>query len=130
MSQFEKKRIEPKLHKGKRERIHKSGKEKVDISRESGADRKPAKPVDAPSAPGKNLRPAKDPKHLVKSKDRFKPVRAEIDEDEVQKQIKETYARMTEGKGKTKGSKYRRDKRDLVSQKMMEEQEMQEKSSL
>ena len=129
LSQFEKKRIEPKLHKGKRERIHKSGKEKVDISRESGADRKPAKPVDAPSAPGKNLRPAKDPKHLVKSKDRFKPVRAEIDEDEVQKQIKETYARMTEGKGKTKGSKYRRDKRDLVSQKMMEEQEMQEKSS-
>ncbi len=36
---------------------------------------------------------------------------------------------MTEGKGKTKGSKYRRDKRELVSQKMMEEQEMQEKSS-
>lgn len=129
LSQFEKKKIEPKLHKGKRERIHKSGKEKVDITREPGADRKTAKPAEAPASPGKSLRPAKDSKHLVKSKDRFKPVRAEVDEDEVQKQIKETYARMTEGKGKTKGSKYRRDKRDLVSQKMIEEQEMQEKSS-
>lgn len=29
-------------------------------------------------------------------------MRSEVDEDEVQKQIKETYARMTEGKGKTK----------------------------
>jgi len=128
LTQFEKKKSELKPHKGKRERIHKSGKEKVDISRESGNDRKPAKSAETPGT-GKNLRPAKDPKHLVKSKDRFKPVRAEVDEDAVQKQIKETYARMTEGKGKTRGSKYRRDKRDLVSQKMMEEQEMQEKSS-
>ena len=133
LSQFEKKKIEPRLHKGKRERIHKGGKEKVDITREAGSDRKTVKkeetPAAAATAASRNLRPAKDPKHLVKSKDRFKPVRSEVDEDEVQKQIKETYARMTEGKGKTKGSKYRRDKRDLVSQKMIEEQEMQERSS-
>lgn len=128
LSQFEKKKIEPKLHKGKRERIHKGGKERVDISKEAGSDRKPAKPAETPGG-GKSFKPAKEAKQLVKSKDRFKPVRAEVDEDEVQKQIKETYARMTEGKGKTKGSKYRRDKRELVSQKMMEEQEMQEKSS-
>ena len=133
LSQFEKKKSEPRLHKGKRERIHKSGKEKVDITREAGSDRKTVKkdetPATAAAATSRNLRPSKDSKHLVKSKDRFKPVRSEVDEDEVQKQIKETYARMTEGKGKTKGSKYRRDKRDLVSQKMMEEQEMQERSS-
>ena len=133
LSQFEKKKIEPRLHKGKRERIHKGGKEKVDITREAGSDRKTVKkeetPAAAATAASRNFRPAKDPKHLVKSKDRFKPVRSEVDEDEVQKQIKETYARMTEGKGKTKGSKYRRDKRDLVSQKMIEEQEMQERSS-
>ncbi len=59
-------------------------------------------------------------------KDRFKSVRPEIDEDEVQKQIKETYARMTEGKGKTKGSRRRREKREIISQKAQEEQILQE----
>ncbi len=65
-------------------------------------------------------------KHL---RERFKPVRNEIDEDAVQKQIKDTYAKMIEGKGKTKGSKYRRDKRDVANQKMIEEHEMQELTS-
>ncbi len=59
-------------------------------------------------------------------KDRFKPVHTEIAEDEVQKQIKDTYARMTENKGKTKGAKHRKEKRELFSQKMQEEIEMQE----
>ena len=49
-----------------------------------------------------------------------RPVRAEVDEEEVQKQIKETLARLTT-KGKSKGSKYRREKRDAISQKTQEE---------
>jgi len=48
-----------------------------------------------------------------------RPVRAEVDEEEVQKQIKETLARLT-SKGKSKGSRYRREKRDAVSQKHRE----------
>jgi translation initiation factor IF-2 len=48
-----------------------------------------------------------------------RPVRAEVDEEEVQKQIKETLARLTT-KGKSKGSRYRREKRDLISQKHRE----------
>jgi translation initiation factor IF-2 len=48
-----------------------------------------------------------------------RPVRAEVDEEEVQKQIKETLARLTT-KGKSKGSRYRREKRDAVSQKHRE----------
>ena len=44
-----------------------------------------------------------------------RPVRAEVDEEEVQKQIKETLARLTT-KGKSKGSRYRREKREAVSQ--------------
>lgn len=59
-------------------------------------------------------------------RDKFKPVRVEIDEDAVQKQIKETYQRMVEGKGKTKGSKYRKEKREMNTQKMMEEEELQQ----
>ena len=48
-----------------------------------------------------------------------RPVRAEVDEEEVQKQIKETLARLT-SKGKSKGSRYRREKRDAISQKHKE----------
>ncbi len=69
------------------------------------------------------------PNNNPKVKEKFKPVRTEVDEDAVQRQIKETYARMIEGKGKTKSAKYRKDKRDLASQKMIEEQEMQDLTS-
>jgi translation initiation factor IF-2 len=48
-----------------------------------------------------------------------RPVRVEVDEEEVQKQIKETLARLTT-KGKSKGSRYRREKRELISQKHRE----------
>lgn len=48
-----------------------------------------------------------------------RPVRAEVDDEEVQKQIKETLARLTT-KGKSKGSRYRREKREAIGQKMRE----------
>ena len=47
------------------------------------------------------------PKKVIKKR----PVRAEVNEEEVQKQIKETLARLTT-KGKSKGSRYRREKRE------------------
>ena len=59
------------------------------------------------------------------NKPNFKPVRQEVDEEAVQRQVKETLARLTAGKGKTKSSKYRREKRDAVSQRISEEQERQ-----
>ncbi|MEI6047614.1 MAG: translation initiation factor IF-2, partial [Bacteroidota bacterium] len=46
-------------------------------------------------------------------------IRTEVNEEEVQKQIKETLARLTT-KGKSKGSRYRRDKREAISQKHKE----------
>ncbi|MBS0011276.1 MAG: translation initiation factor IF-2 [Bacteroidales bacterium] len=52
-------------------------------------------------------------------------VRPEINEEDVQKQVKETLARLT-SKGKSRGSKYRREKRDAISQKHKEEIEKQE----
>jgi translation initiation factor IF-2 len=54
-----------------------------------------------------------------------RPIRAEVNEEEVQKQIKETLARLT-SKGKSKGSKYRRDKREAISQRQKEVVEQQE----
>ena len=46
--------------------------------------------------------------------------KAELTEEEVQKQIKETLARLS-GQGKSKASKYRRDKREQVSQRLEKE---------
>ena len=57
----------------------------------------------------------KQGKKLVKKR----PIRAEVNEEEVQKQIKETLARLTT-KGKSKGSRYRREKREAISQKHQE----------
>ena len=53
-----------------------------------------------------------------------KPIHKEVSEEDVQKQIKDTLARLTSKGSKTKSSKYRRDKRDDVRQRMMAEQEM------
>lgn len=116
LSQFERKPSQNQHgKKDKRERIHKT----------------PAK-VDINSSANNGNRAGANGKQNGKNaskKDRFKPVRPEFDEDEIQKQIKETYARMTEGKGKTKTSKHRREKREEISQKMQEEHQMQELSS-
>ncbi len=59
-------------------------------------------------------------------KKKKKPLfRHEISEEDVQKQIKDTLARLTT-KGKSKGAKYRREKREAISQKIQEEIEKQE----
>ncbi|MDR1809596.1 MAG: translation initiation factor IF-2 [Prevotella sp.] len=55
---------------------------------------------------------------------RKSPHRPEVNEDEVQKQIKETLARLT-NKNKSKGAKYRKEKREAVQQKQQEELEQQ-----
>jgi translation initiation factor IF-2 len=62
-------------------------------------------------------------------KNKFKPVRRQVDDDAVQKQVKDTLARLTAGKNKNKSSKYRREKRDAVSMKAMEERELMQMES-
>ncbi len=51
-------------------------------------------------------------------------LKKEVDEGEVQKQIKDTLARLT-SKGKSKGSKHRRDKRAAASERAQADQEKQ-----
>ena len=124
LSKFEKKPAAPadygKKDKNKRERIHK-GAAKVDISNPKNSV--PGRPS------GNSAKDAGRGKTGKKGADRFKAVRPEFDSDEIQKQIKETYARMTEGHAKTKTSKHRREKREEISQKMQEEQVRQEMTS-
>lgn len=68
-----------------------------------------------------------------RNKDRFrKPVvKQEVSEEDVAKQVKETLARLT-SKGKNKGAKYRKEKRDMASNRMqeLEDQEMAESKVL
>jgi translation initiation factor IF-2 len=61
----------------------------------------------------------KKEKTVAKKVVKKRPLRAQVNEEEVSKQIKETLARLTT-KGKSKGSRYRRDKREAVSQKHKE----------
>jgi translation initiation factor IF-2 len=86
--------------KRKRKRISKE-KDKVPVVKPIPSDKKD-KPV----------------KRVIKKRS----VRAEVDEEEVQKQIKETLARLTT-KGKSKGSRYRREKREAISQKHREDED-------
>ncbi|MDO9154073.1 MAG: translation initiation factor IF-2 [Paludibacter sp.] len=61
------------------------------------------------------------------NKDRLKkPLKTVVNEEEVQKQIKETLARLAGANRKGKGAKYRRDKRDNVSARMQEQADRDE----
>lgn len=67
-----------------------------------------------------------DRKHAVR-----KPVvKHAVSEEDVQKQIKETLARLTGKGGKNKGAKYRKEKRDAVNLRQQEELELQEQESM
>ncbi len=67
------------------------------------------------------------------NKERFKKpvIKQEVNEEDVAKQVKETLARLT-SKGKNKGAKYRKEKRDMASNRMqeLEDQEMAESKVL
>jgi translation initiation factor IF-2 len=120
LSKFEKKKPFPDKR-GKRERIHNHAREKVDLSKEVGTNR--------PKDQGQRQNGNGGKGGNNKFRDKFKPIRNDVDEDAVQRQIKETYQRMVEGKGKTKGSKYRKEKREMFAEKMEEDVEQKQKVS-
>jgi translation initiation factor IF-2 len=84
----------------KRKRIKK---ERVDITNNN-------------QAAGNSNTASQKPNNLRNNK-RKRPIKHEVSEVDVQKQVKDTLARLT-NKSKSKGAKYRRDKRAAVSEKM------------
>ncbi len=98
--------------KRKRKRIKK---ERVDINNEQ---------KQTPASNDKGARPqGKHPQHSQHSQhsqQRKRPLKHEVSEEDVQKQVKETLARLTT-KTKSKGAKYRRDKRAAYTDKMANE---------
>ncbi|MBR5107921.1 MAG: translation initiation factor IF-2, partial [Bacteroidales bacterium] len=116
--------FDPKKGK-KRERIKGGGSQKVDVTKVQ-ADKTPKK-GDA----GKGAKAAKEQnangKGRKRGNDRFsKPVLTEAEQEEmqkeIQKQVKETYARMNETKNNF-GAKHRKEKRELAAIRSQEEME-------
>ncbi len=116
---------ERKNRRKKRKRIKKD-KEKVNIN-VSADGTKPKEKQPASAAPDKGqVAPKRRTNKKRTRKVERRPVRPEVSEEDVAKQIKETLARLT-SKGRPKGgAKYRRDKRELASQRQQEELERQD----
>ena len=112
---------------GKKKRVR-INKEKVDINNASNFQRGGNDRLKGGQQGGNNQPAGKN-----KNKDRFKKpvIKQEVSEEDVAKQVKETLARLT-SKGKNKGAKYRKEKRDMASSRMqeLEDQEMAESKIL
>ena len=133
LSQFDKKK-----KKKKRERIGKEGSQKVDVNKVDAENKKERKEKNKSQNNGSQKpgnQPVQNGKKDKKNRrdrggDKFKPAMTEAEQEEmqkeIQKQIKETYARMNESKKGNFGAKHRKEKRELASQRMLEEMEMQE----
>ena len=102
------------LRKKKRKRVSKDAKERVPLNIEKKTD----DPKDK-KEPGKEKSTLKKKSSLVVKKKL--PLKKEVNEEDVQKQVKETLARLTTKSQKTRGSKHRRDKRLAYTEKMAEE---------
>ncbi len=111
-------------NKKKRNRINK---EKVDINNAANYQKGGEHPKGGNGAAGQQQGGGK------KNKDRFKKpvIKQEVSEEDVAKQVKETLARLT-SKGKNKGAKYRKGKREQAADRMheLESQEMAESKVL
>ena len=134
LSQFDKKKKNNK----KRERIGKGGSQKVDVTKVEATNNAGKKDNKNKNNGNNNNNNRPDPQNAGKNNkknrrdrggDKFKPMTEAEQEEmqkEIQKQIKETYARMNENKKGNFGAKHRKEKRELASQRMQEEMEMQE----
>lgn len=91
--------------------------------------------VDITTTQGTNHRPASQGANQQTNTDRRnprlkKPVKAEVSEVDVQKQVKETLARLTnKGNKSGKGAKYRKDKRDAAERREQEQHQLEKEES-
>ena len=79
-----------------------------------------------PSSPANKNAKIEENKRKLKKLKKKKNEKIEISDEDVDRQIKDTFARLG-SKGKSQTSKHRRDKRDAVQQKLQAEQELEEK---
>ena len=108
--------FDPKKTK-KRERIKSGGTQKVDVTKVQ-AEKNPKKKNDNAAAQNGGKR---------KKGERFKPAMTEAEQEElqkeIQKQVKETYAKMNESTRNNFGAKHRKEKREIAAIRSQEEME-------
>ncbi len=128
--------LEKKSEFGRREKRKRITKDKVDLNNQKqvqGGSRSEVRPASG----GASGRPARDNNNNNNNNNNRKkgqkgnpkpaPVHVEVSDEEVQKQIKDTLARLTSKGPKFKTAKHRRDKREAVSARMQEEQAREER---
>lgn len=128
--------LEKKSEFGRREKRKRITKDKVDLNNQKqvqGGSRSEGRPASG----GASGRPARDSNNNNNNNNNRKkgqkgnpkpaPVHVEVSDEEVQKQIKNTLARLTSKGPKFKTAKHRRDKREAVSARMQEEQAREER---
>ncbi len=111
----EEKRKERDERDGGKKKRNRIGQEKVDITKaapQTGGGHRPT-----PQRPNNNAGGANNKNNKFK-----KTAKVEVSEEDVQKQVKETLARLTEKK--VKGAKYRKDKRENISARREEQEEL------
>lgn len=118
LSQFDRKKSS-----GKRERI---SKQKVDLAK-AGATATNSSKRNGQNPSGNNNQGGKNNKKDRGARFRPAPSAAEQErmQQEIQKQVKETYAKMNEGKKNNFGAKYRKEKREAASARAQEEFQQQ-----
>lgn len=128
--------LEKKSEFGRREKRKRITKDKVDLNNQKqvqGGSRSEGRPASG----GASGRPTRDSNNNNNNNNNRKkgqkgnpkpaPVHVEVSDEEVQKQIKDTLARLTSKGPKFKTAKHRRDKREAVSARMQEEQAREER---
>ena len=110
---------------GKREKRKRITKDKIDVTKQQSGIPSAGRQGGNQGKPVGGKNSAADKKKGKKGAP--KPIlRPEVSDEEVQKQVKETLARLTSKGAKSKSAKYRRDKRDAVSARLNEEHEREE----
>ena len=115
---------------GKKKKRNRIGKERVDINAPGNQGAAPRKDSKDNHQGKNNNAQGKQGNQGKPNKDRFKkPVpKVEVSDEDVAKQVKETLARLT-NKTKNKAAKYRKEKRDNVRDRLMEQEEMEQEES-
>ena len=120
---------------GKKKKRNRINKERVDITAAGSTNNNNSnnnqRRDNNNSGKGGNNRPNNNQRGSGKfNKDRFKKpvVKAEVSDEDVAKQVKETLARLT-NKTKSKASKYRKEKRESVMNRQLELEEMEQEES-
>ena len=115
---------------GKKKKRNRIGKERVDINAPGNQGAAPRKDSKDNHQGKNNNAQGKQGNQGKPNKERFKkPVpKVEVSDEDVAKQVKETLARLT-NKTKNKAAKYRKEKRDNVRDRLMEQEEMEQEES-